>query len=82
MALVIDEFGINFGAVHDSFSCHASDVDYLKQLTQEKFVEMYSDDNPLEAVKRYITNNNCTIEVPELGDLDIFSVLSSRNFFS
>ena len=82
MALVIDEFGINFGAVHDSFSCHASDVDYLKQLTQEKFVEMYSGDNPLESVKSYITNNNCTIEVPELGDLDIFSVLSSRNFFS
>ena len=82
MALVIDEFGINFGAVHDSFSCHASDVDYLKQLTQEKFVEMYSGDNPLESVKSYITNNNCTIEVPELGDLDILSVLSSRNFFS
>ena len=82
MALVIDEFGVNFGAVHDSFSCHASDVNKLKQLTQEKFVEMYNDNNPLESVKRYITNNNCTIEVPELGELDIISVLSSRNFFS
>ena len=82
MALVIEKFGINFGAVHDSFSCHASDVELLKQITQEKFVEMYSDDNPLEAVKEYITNNNCTIEVPELGDLDIFEVVGSRNFFS
>jgi DNA-directed RNA polymerase len=82
MALVIDEFGVNFGAVHDSFSCHASDVDKLKQITQDKFVEMYSDDNPLEAVKRYITNNDCTVEVPELGDLEIDNVLGSRNFFS
>jgi len=82
MALVIDEFGVNFGAVHDSFSCHASDVDKLKQLTQDKFVEMYSDDNPLEAVKRYITNNDCDIEVPELGNLDITKVIGSRNFFS
>jgi len=79
---VIDKFGINFGAVHDSFSCHASDVELLKQITQEKFVEMYSDDNPLESVKKCITHNNCTIEVPTLGDLDIFSVLGSRNFFS
>ena len=43
---------------------------------------MYSDDNPLEAVKRYITNNNCTVEVPELGDLEIENVIGSRNFFS
>jgi len=82
MALVIDDFGTNFGAVHDSFSCHASDVSKLKQLTQEKFVDMYNDDNPLEAVKRYITNNDCDIEVPKLGDLDIDKVLGSRNFFS
>ena len=82
MALVIDDFGTNFGAVHDSFSCHASDVSKLKQLTQEKFVDMYNDDNPLEAVKKYITNNDCNIEVPKLGDLDIDKVLGSRNFFS
>lgn len=82
MALVIDKFGINFGAVHDSFSCHASDVELLKQITQEKFVEMYSNDNPLEAVKDCITHDNCTIEVPKLGDLDIFEVIGSRNFFS
>jgi len=59
-----------------------SDVSKLKQLTQEKFVDMYNDDNPLEAVKKYITNNNCDIEVPKLGDLDIDKVLGSRNFFS
>ncbi len=82
LALVVDDFGVNFGAVHDGFSCHASDIDKLKQLTQEKFVEMYSDDDPLEAVKRCITSNDCTIEVPALGDLEITSVLSSRNFFS
>ena len=82
MALVIESFGANFGAVHDSFSCHASDVAKLKQLTQEKFVEMYSEDNPLEAVKKYITGTDCEVEVPELGDLDINSVIGSRNFFS
>jgi len=80
--LVVNDFGINFGAVHDSFSCHASDIDKLKQITQENFVDMYSDDNPLEAVKRYITTNDCTIEVPELGKLEIAGVLDSRNFFS
>jgi len=82
LALVVNDFGINFGAVHDSFSCHASDIDKLKQITQENFVDMYSDDNPLEAVKRYITTNDCTIEVPELGKLEIAGVLDSRNFFS
>ena len=85
MALVIDEFGANFGAIHDSFSCHASDVDRLKTLTQQVFVDMYRHDNPLDIVKQRITGqayDQCDVEVPELGTQDINDVLSSRNFFA
>ena len=85
MAIVIDSFGKNFGAVHDSFSCHASDVPLLKELTQGAFVEMYNDENPLETIKQRIIGiyaDDCNVEVPELGKLDINSVIGSRNFFS
>ena len=85
MAIVIEAFGKNFGAVHDSFSCHASDVPRLKELTQEAFVEMYKDENPLETIKQRIIGiyaDDCNVEVPELGELDIESVIGSRNFFS
>ena len=85
MAIVIDHFGTNFGAVHDSFSCHASDVDRLKTLTQQVFVEMYRHDNPLDTIKKRITGqayDKCDVEVPELGALEINQVIGSRNFFA
>ena len=45
MALVIDTWNNEFGAIHDSFSTHASDVDNLLALTKQTFVEMYDVDN-------------------------------------
>ena len=85
MAIVIEALGEDFGAVHDSFSCHASDVPRLKEFTQGAFVSMYDQENPLEAIKQRIvgeTHTDCTVEVPPLGSLDIENVIGSRNFFS
>ncbi len=36
MALVIDEWNEDFGAVHDSFSTHSCDVDKLLSLTKKR----------------------------------------------
>ena len=85
MDIVIEAFDGDFGAVNDSFSCHASDVPLLKQLTQEAFVDMYNDENPLETIKQRIIGINaddCNVEVPTLGGLDITAVEGSRNFFA
>ena len=85
MSIVIDAFEEDFGCVHDSFSCHASDVARLKKITQESFVHMYDQENPLEYIKRTLTGSfdiECNIETPELGTLDVTEVLESKYFFS
>ena len=41
MALVVDKWNGDFGAVHDSFSTHAPDVELLLGHTKREFIDMY-----------------------------------------
>jgi DNA-directed RNA polymerase, mitochondrial len=43
-ALKMDELGLDFAAVHDSFWTHASEVDTLNQLLRDAFIRMHSED--------------------------------------
>jgi DNA-directed RNA polymerase len=79
MSLVIAEFDGPFGAVHDSFSTHASDVDELCQLTKDVFVDMYNKPNYFDIIEGRL---GATAEQPELGDLNIEDVKKSDYFFA
>ena len=84
MAKVIDEWDGAFGAVHDSFSTHACDVDNLLALTKRKFIEMYDVENFYdEWIMQIITNKEgLDVEQPERGSLQIREIEASDYFFA
>ena len=84
MALVIDQWDGAFGAVHDSFSTHACDVDHLLNITKETFIEMYDVDDYLVKIREDILTNTEGFEYPkpELGSLEIQEIRNSDYFFA
>ena len=82
MAVVIDEWNGDFGAVHDSFSTHACDVDRLLLLTKDVFVRMYDDSNYFNVIRSNLTNNDDDVDQPSLGTLDIGGIYDSEYFFA
>ena len=82
MAIVIDEWNGDFGAVHDSFSTHACDVDRLLELTKDVFVRMYDDPNYFNVIREKITQNEDDIPQPSLGTLNIGGIYDSEYFFA
>ena len=82
MALVIADWEGDFGAVHDSFSTHANDVDELLQRTKDVFIEMYNYDNYFDEIRRNLTDNKDDVNQPELGNLNIQEIGHSDYFFA
>ena len=82
MALVIDEWDGAFGAVHDSFSTHACDVEDLLALTKDKFVQMYDVENYFDKIQQDITGGTDNIQQPTRGTLDVSGVHDSDYFFA
>ncbi len=82
MALVIADWDGDFGAVHDSFSTHANDVDELLLRTKQVFINMYDHDNFFDVIREKITNNTDNVEQPVLGDLNIKEIEDSDYFFA
>lgn len=82
MALVIADWQGDFGAVHDSFSTHASDVDLLLQRTKEVFIDMYDHENFFDVIRKQLTDDTDSVEQPMLGDLDVSAIASSDYFFA
>ena len=81
MASVIADFSGCFGAVHDSFSTHASDVEQLLTITKEKFIEIYATENFFEEFKPMICRHEFNHPNPELGDYDVNEVRNATYFF-
>ena len=83
MAKVIETFGGTFGAIHDSFSTHASDVDRLVEHTKWQFAMMYNVDNFFNRIETLLLDDRegYNVKQPELGDLKIEEVVSSDYFF-
>ena len=83
MANVICEWEGDFGAVHDSFSVHACDIDKLLLLIKDKFINMYSYPNFFDVIQKMIvTNPDFNHEQPKIGELNIKEVQSSDYFFA
>ena len=83
MAKVICGWDGSFGAVHDSFSSHASDIDDLCRLTKHVFVDMYNHPDYFDMIERSILNDvEYIVERPALGTLNIEEVVNSDYFFA
>ena len=82
MALVIQDWTKDFGAVHDSFSTNANDVEELLQATKDVFIGMYDHPNYFDVIRENLTNNIDNVDQPELGDLDIGGINGSEYFFA
>ena len=83
MAMVIAQWDGSFGAVHDSFSAHACDVDRLGELTRSVFVDIYNKENYFEDILENVLSSTLGFdkEIPSLGRLDIEQVNESEYFF-
>ena len=83
MANVICEWEGDFGAVHDSFSVHACDIDNLLKLIKDKFIKMYSYPNFFDVIEKMIvTNPDFNYRQPAIGELNIKEVKNSDYFFA
>lgn len=83
MANTIDKWDGTFGAIHDSFSTHASDVEDMLGLTKAEFVDMYTGhENFFEKIREDITRSTDDVALPQPGTLDIQEVYESDYFFA
>lgn len=77
--------GIDFAAVHDSFWCHAANVDRMSRLLREEFIKLHRRDLLSELVaewrERYVGLQIAQV-VPRAGNLDLDRILDSPYFFS
>ena len=67
MALVIDQWNGDFGAVHDSFSTHAPDVELLLAHTKQEFIDIYDVENFYTRIEDELVEDmaDVTIDRPE-----------------
>ena len=84
MALVIDAWNGDFGAVHDSFSTHACDVESLLELTKTTFVNMYDVDNFYDYIENELITDKEHLDVvqPNRGSLNVEDIYQSDYFFA
>lgn len=83
MANTIVSFNGSFGAVHDSFSSHASEVDFLQEVTKMTFIAQYDVENFFNIIQDTLMNHRDTFTYsqPELGNLVLSEVMESKYFF-
>jgi DNA-directed RNA polymerase len=83
MANTIVAFNGSFAAVHDSFSCHASDVDLLQDITKMTFIAQYDVENFFDLLEDNLMEYKPSFSAtqPVLGSLDINDVQNSQYFF-
>ena len=84
MALVINDWDGDFGAVHDSFSTHADDEEELLVKTKNHFIDIYDVDNFYNYIEDQLLTKKDNLDVtqPTLGDLNIQEVYDSDYFFA
>jgi DNA-directed RNA polymerase len=86
MSLVINQLheeGItSFGAIHDSFSVHADDVDQLLEITKSVFISIYNCDVFKDMKSQFIgMDDKFDVLEPKSGSLDLEQIKDSKYFF-
>ncbi|KAI9908614.1 hypothetical protein PsorP6_003028 [Peronosclerospora sorghi] len=80
----LEDDGISFAAVHDSYWTHASSVDIMNQRLREEFVKLYEQpllENLLLELRLRLPDMKFDV-VPQVGELDLRRVLESEYFFN
>ena len=74
----------HFSMIHDSFGCHASDVDEMQRHIREQFVRMYTLFDPATLMAERMAEKTGLEPVlpPEHGRLEINQVLEAPYFFA
>jgi DNA-directed RNA polymerase len=74
----------HFGVIHDSFSCHASDVEMFGACLREAFIDMYVNHDPLQMFKDEgeALLGKPLPDMPAKGTLDVTVVRDSEFFFA
>jgi DNA-directed RNA polymerase len=74
----------NFSMIHDSYGCHACDVDGMQRHIREQFVRMYTLFDPATLMAERMAEKTGLEPVlpPENGELDINLVLEAPYFFA
>ena len=83
MANTIVAFNGSFAAVHDSFSTHASEVDFLQEVTKQTFIAQYDVDNFFQILKEtlLVSPEGFDFPEPDRGSLSLSEVADSTYFF-
>ena len=83
MSLVINKIDLeSFGAIHDSFSVHAANVEELIYITKSEFIKMYAKDIFADMREELIWNNEMfDKDTPEVGNLILEDIYASDFFF-
>ncbi|RLN02403.1 hypothetical protein BBJ28_00022365 [Nothophytophthora sp. Chile5] len=80
----LEEEKIAFAAVHDSYWTHACSVDIMSRRLREEFVHLYEQpllEELLDELRMRFPQTEFE-DLPDLGDLDLRSVLDSPYFFN
>ena len=81
--LTASEDGItDFQFVHDSFGCHACDIERLGAITRKTFVSMHEHDILGSFIASVRQSGYQPDDLPAAGTLDLSEVLRSKFFFS
>jgi DNA-directed RNA polymerase len=83
MSLVINKLDLpSFGAIHDSFSVHAGDVEELIYVTKSEFIKMYAKDIFANMREEIIWNDETfNNKTPTVGKLILEDIYGSDFFF-
>ena len=74
----------HFSMIHDSYGCHACDVDCMQKHIREQFVRMYTLFDPATLMAERMADKTGLEPVlpPDNGTLDITQVLDAPYFFA
>ena len=83
MSLVINKLNLpSFGAIHDSFSVHACDVEELIYVTKSEFIKMYAKDIFQNMCEEIVWNDErFDRDTPAVGNLILEDIYGSDFFF-
>jgi len=78
LSMVVHDADYPVTVVHDSFGCHAGNMNHMFDHVRQKFVELY-ETLPLESILEQLNSLDL---IPEKGTLDVRSILQSDFAFA
>ena len=78
LTMVVHDADYQVTVVHDSFGCHAGNMNHMFQHVREKFVELYE----LDPLDHIMSQMDALHLIPQKGNLDVSEVINSEYAFA